>query len=79
VGHFDAATADRQISRLFASEFGQLSTKCRGSQCCTASIKGKYTASASPFSSCHAFDSHCCITEWNGEKPDTPMCWLSGW
>ena len=40
VGLFDAATADRQISRLFASEFGSLRTTRRGGQGCTASIKG---------------------------------------
>jgi len=51
VGLFYAATADRQISRLFASELGPLRTKRREGQGCTASIKGNYTASASPFSS----------------------------
>ena len=32
VGLFDAATADRQISRLFTSEFGPLRTKRRRGQ-----------------------------------------------
>jgi len=63
VGLFDPGTADSEISRLFASEFGALRTKRREGQGCTASIKGNYTASASPFSSCHSFDTHyggCC-------------------
>ena len=59
VGLFDPATADRLISRLFASEFGALRTKRRGGHCCTASIKGNYTKSASPLSSCHSSDTHC--------------------
>jgi len=56
VGLFDPGTADSQIRRLLASEFGALRTKRREGQGCTASIKGNYTASASPFSPCHSFD-----------------------
>jgi len=47
VGLFDAATADLQISHLFASEFGPLRTKRRGGESFTVSIKGNYTTSAS--------------------------------
>jgi hypothetical protein len=63
VGLFDPATADSQISRLFALEFGPLRTKRREGQGCTASINGNYTASARPFGSCHSSDTHyggCC-------------------
>jgi hypothetical protein len=63
VGLFDPATADSQISRLFALEFGPMRTKRREGQVCTPSIKGNYTAFASPFSSCHSSDTHyggCC-------------------
>ena len=58
VSPFDAATFDRQISRLCASDFGPLHTKRCGGQGCTASMKGNYTTSLSPFSSCHSFDTH---------------------
>ena len=58
VGLFDAYTADRQISRLFALEFGPLRTTGRGSQGCSASIKGNYPTSTGPFGSCHSFDMH---------------------
>ena len=78
VGLFDAATADRQIIRLFESEFGPLCRTRRGGQGCTASIKGNYTASASPFSFCHSFDTlygGCCRiraalwnTVWDSRK-----------
>jgi hypothetical protein len=53
VGIFDAVTADRQVSRLFASEFGPLRTPCGGQGCTTAatSIKGNYTNSVDPFGS----------------------------
>jgi hypothetical protein len=62
-GLFNAATADRQISRLFASDFGPLHVTFRGCQGCTASIKGNYTTSAGSFRSCNSFDTHyggCC-------------------
>jgi len=52
----DAATVDRLIRRLFASEFEPLQTNRRGVQGCTTSIKGNYPKSASPFSSCHSFE-----------------------
>ena len=51
VGFFNASTADLQFSRLFTSEAGPLLTIRRGGQFCTASIKGNYTSSASPFNS----------------------------
>ena len=63
VGLFDPATADSQISPLFALEFGPLRMKRRECQGCTPSLKVNYTAPASPFSSCHSSDTHyggCC-------------------
>jgi len=58
VGLFDAATADRKISRLFASDFGPLRETHTGGQGCTASIKDNYPTSAGPFGSCYSFDTH---------------------
>jgi len=53
VGLFDAAIAERQISRLFASDFGPLRATRRGGHGCTpaTSIKGTYPTSVDPFGS----------------------------
>ena len=59
MGLFDAANADRQINRLFASEFPPLRTTRRGSQGRNASIKCNYNTSATAFSSFHSFEMHC--------------------
>jgi hypothetical protein len=44
IGLFDAANANRQISQLFASEFGQLRKRevCGGANAAPISIKGRY-------------------------------------
>jgi len=74
VGLFDAANADRQISRLFASEYGPLRTLRREVQGCTASIKDNYPTSAGTFSSCQSFDTHYAVVDFkqlSGKQNET--------
>ena len=62
VGLFDAATADRQFSRLFTSDIGPLRATRLGGQRCkpAASIKGTYPTSVDPFESSRSFVTHVC-------------------